>query len=261
MNKVRTIVAKEWAEVFKNQSVLFLVIFMPLLLTLLPLGILIFAIPSMKEDDLQEIPPQFVQLCGQLAGAECMQVFLSNQFMILFMLIPLTISVSFAAYSIVGEKTTRCLEPLLATPITTAQLLTGKSLAAALPAILASWASFTLFAAAARLIVTSAEVYGRLVNPTWLLLVLLVGPLLAILGVNLSLIVSSRVNDPHAAQQISMIVIIPVMAVFFGQLVGLILLDLRFVFAAAVILASVDVALIYLGVRLFERETILTRWK
>lgn len=261
MNKIKTIVAREWAEVFKNKSLLFLAIFLPLLLTLLPLGILAFAIPAMKEDELQEIPPQFMELCGQLTGVECMQVFLSNQFMILFMLIPLAISVSFAAYSIIGEKTTRCLEPLLATPITTAELLTGKSLAAALPAILASWASFILFAVAARLIVTSAAVYGRLVNPTWLLAVLLVEPLLAILGVNMSLIVSSRVNDPHAAQQISMVVIVPLLGVFFGQLAGLILLDVRFVLAAAVILAGVDAGLIYLGVRLFERETILTRWK
>lgn len=261
MNKIKTIIDKEWADVFKNYTVRFLVIFLPLLLTLLPLGILTFAIPAMKEEEINDIPPQFMQLCGHLPGAECMQVFLSNQFMILLMLIPLAISISFAAYSIVGEKTTRCLEPLLATPITTAELLTGKSLAAALPAILASWGSFALFAVVARFVVISSAVYSQLVNPTWLLAVLLIEPLLALLGVNMSLLVSSRVNDPQAAQQISMVVIVPVLGVFFGQLAGLILLDLRFVLIAAVILAGVDVALIYLGVRLFERETILTRWK
>ena len=40
MNKIKTIIRKEWAEVFKHRMVLFTVIFMPLILTAIPLGIL-----------------------------------------------------------------------------------------------------------------------------------------------------------------------------------------------------------------------------
>jgi len=57
----------------------------------------------------------------------------------------LIIPVNIAAYSVVGEKTTRSLEPLLATPITTAELLIGKNMAAAIPAVLATWAGFLLY--------------------------------------------------------------------------------------------------------------------
>ena len=53
-------------------------------------------------------------------------VFLSL-FMFMFMIIPVAIPVTIAAYSIVGEKTTHSLEPLLATPITTSELLVGQS--------------------------------------------------------------------------------------------------------------------------------------
>ena len=81
--------------------------------------------------DVTDLPPQFLALCGDVSPAECMQLFIVSQFLILFMLMPLIIPVSIAAYSIVGEKTTRSLEPLLATPVTTAELLVGKSLAAA----------------------------------------------------------------------------------------------------------------------------------
>ena len=40
MDKIKTIIAKEWAEVFKNRMVLFTVAFLPLILTALPLGTL-----------------------------------------------------------------------------------------------------------------------------------------------------------------------------------------------------------------------------
>ena len=47
MKKVKTIIRKEWAEVFKNRMVVFSVIFMPLLFTALPL-ILLFATSEVR---------------------------------------------------------------------------------------------------------------------------------------------------------------------------------------------------------------------
>ena len=38
--RVRTVIDKEWAEVFKNKLVLFPVGFLPILFTVLPLGII-----------------------------------------------------------------------------------------------------------------------------------------------------------------------------------------------------------------------------
>ena len=40
MNRIQTIIDKEWAEVFKNRMVLFTVSFLPLIFTVLPLVIL-----------------------------------------------------------------------------------------------------------------------------------------------------------------------------------------------------------------------------
>ena len=145
MEKIKTIIRKEWSEVFKNRFVLFTVAFLPLILTALPLGIL-YATNSLESGDAvsSDIPAQFMQFCPQeLTGGECFQIYMVNQFLILFMMMPMMIPVTIAAYSIVGEKTTRSLEPLLATPITTTELLTGKSLAAVIPAIAATWAGFS----------------------------------------------------------------------------------------------------------------------
>ena len=262
MNKVITIIQKEWAEVFKNRMVLFTVIFMPLLFTALPLIILYSTGGSASGNLTSEMPPQFTQLCPQgLSGSECFQVFMVSEFMILFMMMPLIIPVNIAAYSIVGEKTTHSLEPLLATPITTAELLGGKNLAAAIPAIVATWIGFFIYAIGARLIVSNPLVLKALVDPMWLLAVLVLGPLLAILSVNFSIMVSSRVNDPRVAEQLSAVVILPVLALFFGQIAGLIFINQQIILILAAGMVVIDGIMIYLAVRLFQRETILTRWK
>jgi ABC-2 type transport system permease protein len=263
MNKIRTIISKEWAEVFKNRFVLFTVAFLPLILTAIPLVILFITRSGQDLDALNtEMPAQFNVFCpANLSSSECVQVYVVSNFMVMFMILPLAIPATIAAYSIVGEKVTRSLEPLLATPITTSELLIGKSLAAALPAILATWAGFALFAAGAWLMIPKRQVFSAVFNTHWLIAIFLVGPLMAILSVNVSVIVSSRTNDPRVAEQISMIVILPLMLVFFGQLAGLFILNNQLILLSAVALIFIDALLVRLAVHLFQREIILTRWK
>lgn len=267
MDKIKTIICKEWAEVFKNRLVLFTVIFMPLFFTALPLIILYVSSgdssSELNIDELSgEMPAQFTQLCPEDAsGGDCMQIFLVTQFMLLFMLTPLIIPVNIAAYSIVGEKTTHSLEPLLATPITTAELLIGKNLAAAIPAVVATWIGFGLYVLGVWIMSSSPYVIQAILAPFWLLAIFAVGPLMAILSVNFSIMVSSRANDPRVAEQLSVVVILPLLALFFGQITGLIFINQQIVLVMGAILLVVDAIAIYLAVQLFQRETILTRWK
>ena len=261
MDKIITIIRKEWAEVFKNKMVFFTVIFLPLLFAALPL-IIMFTTGGGGGDFAGDMPQQISAMCtSEMSGSECFQVYIVSQFLILFMLVPLIIPVNIAAYSIVGEKTTRSLEPLLATPITTTELLIGKNLAAVIPAVLATLGSFVIFAVGAGFLSNSAEVTSALLDPMWLLAVLLVGPLLAVLSVNFAIMVSSRVNDPRVAEQLSVVVIVPVMALFFGQVSGLLILNNQIVLILALVLLVIDMIMIQFAVRLFQREAILTRWK
>jgi len=262
MKKIKVIILKEWAEVFKNRLVLSTVIFMPLLFTALPL-IMLFVTRGSGMDELSnDMPAQFSQLCSSnLTAGECFQVYMVYQFMILFMLTPLIIPVNIAAYSIVGEKTTRSLEPLLATPISTIELLAGKNLAAIIPAVLASWVGFFLFVAGAWILLRSAGVIAELLDPMWWIAVLVIGPLLSFLSVNFSIMVSSRVNDTRVAEQVSSVIILPVLGLFFGQIAGLFFLNRQIILAFAAILFLLDILMVYIAVKLFQRETILTRWK
>ena len=136
MKKINALIRKEWSEVFRNRFVLFAVAFLPVLFTAIPL-VLLYTIARSGDISgfaMSEFLPQFSELCGSLEPHECNQFVIITQFMPMFMMMPVIIPITVASYSIVGEKTTRTLEPLLATPITTVELLAGKGLAAALPA-------------------------------------------------------------------------------------------------------------------------------
>ena len=264
MNHIRTIIDKEWSEVFKNKMVLFTVVLIPLLFTALPLimlSVMGSTAAASGGTGGGDIPESFQAVCGNMTGADCMQVYLINEFLILFMLMPVIIPITIAAYSIVGEKTTRSLEPLLATPVTTEELLAGKSLAAALPAIAATWASFFIFQLLIPITGASQMVRHYVIGPTWLIGVLLIGPLMAIAAVNFAIMVSSRVNDPRVAEQLSAILIVPLLGLMFAQIAGVIVINQQLMLLVAGIFVLADFALIYLGARLFQRENILTRWK
>jgi ABC-2 type transport system permease protein len=190
-----------------------------------------------------------------------MQVFLVSQFMMLFMLVPVAIPVTIAAYSIAGEKTTRSLEPLLATPITTAELLIGKCLAAIIPAVMATYAAFGIFALGSWIMLANKILLTALLDLRWLIAIFIVGPLIAILAVTFALMVSSSVNDPRVAEQVSMVVILPVLAGFFGQVAGLFVINTRLISIVAIIMLVLDAFMLLLTTKVFQRERILTRWK
>ncbi|MGD2079186.1 MAG: ABC transporter permease subunit [Chloroflexota bacterium] len=261
MYKSWTIIAKEWSEVFKNRLVLFTVIFMPLLFVALPL-IMLATMDGLGDTGISNGGDLGINeaRCVGLDESQCVQVYMLDIFTLLFMILPITIPVTIAAYSIVGEKTSHSLEPLLATPITTGELLAGKALAAAVPAIVATWLSFVLYLIGVR-IMTSAEIFEHVLDPLWLLAVFLVGPLLTVLSVCTAIIISSRVTDPRVAEQLSAVVIVPIILLLVGQSMGLIILDRQLVLLAGIVVAIVDVALLVIAVKAFQRETILTKWK
>jgi ABC-2 type transport system permease protein len=264
MKKIKTIIRKEWAEVFKNRMVIFIVAFLPLLMTAIPLVILYSTRGTASASEVTtQLPSAMTQtMCPSgLSGADCFQVFMVSEFLMLFMIVPVAIPVTIAAYSIVGEKTTRSLEPLLATPITTFELLVGKCLAAVIPAVLATYTAFGIFAAGSWLIVANKALLTALLDLRWLIAIFIVGPLLAVMAVAFALMVSSRVNDPRVAEQVSMVIIVPVLAGFFGQIAGLFVLNRQIISIVAVIMLLLDVLMVYLATRIFRREQILTRWK
>src|SRR5262249_48794048 len=151
-------------------------------------------------------------------------------------------------------------EPLLATPITVIELLLGKCLAAAIPSIVVAWITSALYGAGVRWF-CGPVVFRHVINMRGLAIILLIGPLVAILGLSLAVAVSSRSNDPRSAQQIAVLIVLPIIAMLVGQLTGLFFLSLPLILIVAGVLVFINMVVLGIAVSLFQRETILTRWK
>src|SRR5204863_3331679 len=82
---------------------------------------------------------------GELSGEDRIQLFLFQQFLLLVLIIPVTGGMALAAHAVIGEKQARTLEPLLATPVTTAEMLGAKVLGALLPTLAIAVAGMLLY--------------------------------------------------------------------------------------------------------------------
>jgi len=259
IRKVKVIIRKEWSEIFRNKYVLLSITLLPMLLVAIPLVFLYMTgNPSTPIDGVEDIAsaPAFAGMDPRAA----MQILIIQQFMFYFLMMPLLIPTYIASYSIIGEKQQRTLEPLLATPMTVTELLLGKALSALIPAVGVTWLGYALYVIIARFL-TSREVWNYIVSPIWVWAILLLGPLLGIMAINVGVMVSSRVNDVRVAEQISGMLVLPVVLVGIPLTAAKLLVSTpMFLIGLAAVLA-VDVVLLLVAVKLFQRETILTRWK
>jgi ABC-2 type transport system permease protein len=188
------------------------------------------------------------------------QAWLFQQFLLFLLVVPVVGATSIAGHSVVGEKRARTLEPLLATPITTFELLAAKTLAALVPAIALSMICFAVYLA-------GIAVFGR-PGVAWALLTMrslsimfLLGPLAVLAALQVAVCVSSRVDDERSAQQWGSLIVLPIVAMFVAPLLGSRAITLPIILSIAVVLVGVNAVLMRIGIRVFDRESILTRWK
>lgn len=257
---VATVLQREWTETLRNRLLLSTIVVPPVLLTVAPL-VLAGAVgeralpPEFAEQVLAQRPEWAALTPSELAGAFAVQ-----QFLVFFLLMPAYIPLSIATFSIIGEKQARSLEPVLAAPIRTIELLAGKAIAALVPGVLAGWSTYVAFATLAS-VVYGPALFGVVTDGSWLAGVFLLGPSIGLSSVVAGVIVSARVNDPRVAQQIGGVVIVPIVALVLAQATATVLLGpAGFVAMAGAILALSLIGL-RVGVRLFDREAILTRWR
>jgi ABC-2 type transport system permease protein len=257
--KIRAIVEKEIADARKNRMITISMALLPIVLVALTLGTSFLMLRSdsgLDADDAGMIPPEL----GDYDPVHAFLIMMNDQYMFYFLLIPMMMPVFIAAYSIVGEKDTRSLEPLLATPVTVGELLVGKSVAAVAPAVILSWLSYVILVIGGYFIMPE-PVFQALVRPVWIVGMLLLSPLLALLSVLSGMIVSSRLNDPRAAQQVTGIFVIPIIGLSLLVLAGKILVSIPLITLASAAVLVLDILMLFFAIKLFQRETILTRWK
>jgi ABC-2 type transport system permease protein len=110
-------------------------------------------------------------------------------------------------------------------------------------------------------ILTDTNVVSHVVTAGWLILFIAGAPLLGLIAVAIMTAISSRVNDTRTAQQLSIWAVVPILGLILGELSGQFELTVPVAIVAIVILIPLAILSIWGAAQLFQRETILTRWK
>ena len=181
MTRIRALIAKELQDVARNLGTLIPVLIATLVLLVLPFVIAVL-VPSMTGQSLGDDADlvkasRVVGLDSALSTNGRVQLFLFQQFLMLFLLVPITGAMALAAHAIVGEKQARTLEPLLATPLTTFELLVAKVIGALLPTLAISLVGLGLYVS---IVAAAAEpgVMPAMVNARTVVLVFGVAPVI-----------------------------------------------------------------------------------
>ncbi len=186
---------------------------------------------------------------------------LLDAFSFLFVIGAALLPVGIAAYSLIGEKVQKSLEPLLATPTTDEEILAGKSIAAFLPAVGINIAGAMIFATLVDLFTHDTLKYFYFPNTGLALIVFLVGPLACLLSVGYNILISSRANDVRTAQQLGTLIILPFGALYLLSEIKVLDLTTNNLLIVAACLVAIDVIVFFLVKATFQREEILTKWK
>jgi ABC-2 type transport system permease protein len=256
---VWAILVKEARDLLSNRLLIGAVVFPALVFAAIPTGIVAFIEANDLDPDqlgqIQQYISQFPDLEVKLAA----QAFIVLNFLAYFLLIPAMVPMAIATQSVIGEKTARSLEPQLATPMEVSELIAGKALAAAAPAVLATWAVFILYGLLNGAIADPA-LTGLIFNDVWRVAMISLVPLICLLSVLLGIIVSARVNDARTAQQIGGFIVLPVIGVAVaGFFSGQASFTMGQVLIGDVVVGALIVAALVLGSWIFDREQILTR--
>jgi ABC-2 type transport system permease protein len=244
LSKAWIIAEKDFAIFRKKKSVIYSVVLFPLFVSIsLPL---------------------IVQFIGSQSGegvpADVFPVVL-NAFSFLFITGAVTLPTAIASYSLVGEKVQKSIEPLLATPTTEGEILLGKSIAAFLPPIIAIYSGAVIFMA-----LIDSLTYGTLgyfYFPNWNIgvIMFLLAPLGSILSIELDILISSRVNDVRAAQQLGGLVALPFAGIYVLAEASILSLETSNLLFISASLVAIDAILFYISEAVFRREKILAKWK
>lgn len=270
MRRVWTIFRREIKELRKNRTIFQTMATMPFLLILFPMGVIVFFNIMLQNvftsGNLQAAGSAECQAVSTSVGAVggCTQTDLLTSMLSIcfsfFLPVPAVLPMMIAANSVVIEKERKSLEPLLVTPVTTLDLLLGKGLSALIPAVLMIWGSFALLLVLVEGVL-KPDAVNQLELPLWVGLILFWTPLMAGISTLVGVAISSRVRDARAAQQLGGLIVLPEVLLVLGIGLKVIVVTPLLLLAGIIIGVAANAVLLWLAIRIFERENILTRWR
>jgi ABC-2 type transport system permease protein len=269
LQKVALVFNKDWLEIRRNWQVLFPLLLIPVVFAvMLPLMIVgpTLRLPPQSsayglQTVLKSLPAQVKDEISGMTGQQAIMYIVSIYlFAPIFLVIPIMGSSIIASDSFAGEKERRTLEALLATPLSDSEMLLGKMLVSFAPAVAATTAAFIIYSVVIDYF-TLGLFGGRLLFPnmTWLALIFGVAPTLAFANIGLTVLISARAKGVREAQQISALLLVPLIGIVLGQISGALLLNRWLAIAMGAALAVIDLVIFVASLKAFGRDHMLAR--
>lgn len=259
--RVRAVFWKDVLDLRKNRGLLWSLFALPAVMVVVPAGVVFAYLRNPEDPGLRAMALFYEPKLDfhQSAAWFLVERALTDWFG-LYLVMPVFVPILISSQAVAGEKERRTLEPLLATPITAAELLIGKSLASLVPSFLITLCAFATLCLTVDLVTWHYARILVLPNAMWLFGVIVVAPLFAFFGNGIAVILSARVGDSRLAQQLSGLFVLPLVGLVAGQVSGFLKAGPVYYAVQGAVVLLIDIALVFIGVRLFDRERLMSRW-
>jgi ABC-2 type transport system permease protein len=261
---------KDMIEVSRNKTAVLPMFILPLIFVIvMPVG-MILAMQSSAETaqamtadpDIQLFLAKMPAALSSIVAGMTMQqssivLMLGMMLAPMFLIMPLMFSSIIAAESFAGEFERKTMEALLYTPASDEELFFGKVLVGFVPSVLITWLSFLVYIVV--LNGMSYPIFQRMWFPlaSWWPLILWVSPALSLMSVAVTVLISAKVKNFMGTYQLSGSLVLVVMAIFIGQVSGVVYLDVTAGLIIGGVCWLVTAVVLWFAVKLFNRQKLL----
>ncbi|MBL4934295.1 ABC transporter permease [Clostridium sp. YIM B02515] len=246
----KALIDKDINEITSSKQVIMPMTIVPIvLMVIIPLAILIGASFIGKDSSMiTKLGPLIKKLPSEYTAYTPAQllikVTINYMFPSYFLIIPIMCSGVIGASSFVGEKEHKTMESLLYTPISMEQLLRAKILGVFIPSYIITLLSFIVFGIVFN--IGGFIYFGGLIFPDikWLIIILWISPAINLLSLIFTVMVSAKSETFQEAQQVSGLLVLPVLLLLVGQMTGVLLLSSLAMFIGGGVLLVLDYILI-----------------
>lgn len=251
---------KDTLDLLKNRGLLGSMFALPATIVIVPIAVVAAYVARPDATDLK-VMAHFYEpdLPAEHALRFMVEKVLLDWFSI-YLVMPVFVPILISSHSVAGEKEKRTLEPLLASPITSLELILGKSLASLVPAFAICVAAFVLLCVGVDLASYRALQDWVMPNGMWLFGVFVIAPLFAFFGNGVAVLISARVGDARLAQQLSGLLVLPLVGLTAGQFAGWLKAGPAYYGVIGAVVLVLDVGILLAARRLFDRERLMSRW-
>lgn len=259
-NRVKAVVWKDLLELRKNQAMLWSMLALPAVIVLAPLGIVRTYVRNPEDSNLSTIARYYDATVNPEGAARFLLDKVLNDWFVIYLIMPVFVPILISSHAVAGEKEKRTLEPLLSSPLSSLELVMGKSLASLIPSVGVCLLAFLFLCVGVDAVAWPLAQSLVLPNAMWTFGVLVIAPLFAFFGNGVAVLISARVGDSRLAQQLAGLFVLPLVGLAAGQFGGVLRAGPVYYGWLAGFVLLLDVGLLFSVRRLFDRERLMSRW-